>query len=220
MHDEMPPGTPRPDEPLFTDATQRERWYAARRAAFAAVLEAATLTMFEDSLALRGSTLMKLWFGDAAREPGGVDFVVTGPNWSADDSPIWLLVDNIALDSGEVSRGAGIAVVDPHTTPSGGIRTHGRLPGRRLVLPWSAEDCPAGTVQIDFVLDESMPEPPEPVAFTTVTGCTATIPAASRAQSLAWKLQQLITEPGPRDEDLYDVALLRAPEPDRKPLTK
>lgn len=71
--DAGPPGPgrhvpPRGDEPSFTGPAQRGLWYAARRAAFTAVLEAAAPTMFEDSLVLRGSTLMKR---SAAGSPAG-----------------------------------------------------------------------------------------------------------------------------------------------------
>ena len=58
-----------------------------------------------------------------------------------------------------------------------------RVPGHRLVLPWTAPGLPGGQVQIDFVFQERLPTPQSPVEVAGVR-----LAAADREASLAWKL--------------------------------
>ncbi|MEJ8644468.1 nucleotidyl transferase AbiEii/AbiGii toxin family protein [Streptomyces sp. MS1.HAVA.3] len=83
------------------------------------------------------------------------------------------------------------------------IWTYERVPGRRLVLPWSAPGLPGGHVQLDFVFNEPLPAAPEPADVAGVR-----LPAATRELSLAWKLVWLATDSYPQGKDLYDAVLL------------
>ncbi|MFI6579501.1 hypothetical protein [Embleya sp. NPDC050493] len=67
----------RAGEPRFEDAAAEARWHRARRAAVDHVLEAVAGSRWVDDLVLRGSVLLKAWYGSTAREPGDLDFVVT-----------------------------------------------------------------------------------------------------------------------------------------------
>lgn len=208
----------RASEPRFADEAEGARWYRARRAAASAVLETVAGSAFADRLVLRGSTLMKMWFGDAAREPGDLDFVVQGTEWTVDGLAAGRLFDEIAREAGEASRRGGVVDIDADGALSDEIWTYDRVPGRRLVLPWSAEGCPDGSVQIDFVFGEPVPEPPELVEITTATGETTCVLGASRGLSLAWKLLWLFTDAYPQGKDLYDALLLAESTPLRHEL--
>ncbi|WP_405531399.1 nucleotidyl transferase AbiEii/AbiGii toxin family protein [Streptomyces avidinii] len=78
-----------------------------------------------------------------------------------------------------------------------------RVPGRRLVLPWSAPGLPGGQVQLDFVFNEQLPAAPEPADVSGVR-----LRAATPELSLAWKLVWLATDMYPQGKDLYDAVLL------------
>ncbi|WP_323139596.1 nucleotidyl transferase AbiEii/AbiGii toxin family protein [Streptomyces sp. NBC_01443] len=83
------------------------------------------------------------------------------------------------------------------------IWTYDRVPGRRMVLPWSVPGLPAGQVQLDFVFNEHLPAEPEPVELA----CGALVPAASPALSPAWKLLWILSDGHPQGKDLYDAVL-------------
>jgi hypothetical protein len=201
----------RASEPQFTDAAQGARWYAARRAATAAVLRAVADSGFADRLVLRGSILLKTWFGDAAREPGDLDFIVEA-DWDPYGPAVEQLFESVTAGAEAASRD-GLARIDAAGARTGGIWTYDRVPGRRLVLPWSADDCPDGSIQIDFVLGEQLPEPPRPTEISLGEGSPATLRAASPGVSLAWKLLWLVTDRYPQGKDLYDALLLAESTP-------
>ncbi|MEW2415199.1 hypothetical protein AB0953_15985 [Streptomyces sp. NPDC046866] len=73
---------------------------------------------------------MAQWFGPAALEPHGLDFVVVRRSGGSRRTAVW---------------------------------TYERVPGRRLVLTWSAPGPPGGQVQLGFVFNEPLPVPAEPV---------------------------------------------------------
>ncbi|WP_327306864.1 nucleotidyl transferase AbiEii/AbiGii toxin family protein [Streptomyces sp. NBC_01298] len=83
------------------------------------------------------------------------------------------------------------------------IWTYERVPGRRLVLPWSAPGLRGGQVQLDFVFNEHLPVAPEPVE-----DAGAPLLAATPELSLAWKLVWLAGDTYPQGKDLYDAVLL------------
>lgn len=186
-------------DPLFGDPADGARWLDARRAAMAHVLRVIGDSDWTENLVLRGSTAMRAWFGDAAREPGDLDFVVT-PRHLAFDSPrakalIADLVAGVAADPGPGLR------ADQARTEH--IWTYERVPGRRIVFPFDVEGLPRGAIQIDLVFNEELPIAPEPVE---VTGTI--LLGANQELSLAWKLQWLMTDMYPQAKDLYDAALL------------
>ncbi|MFJ9774437.1 nucleotidyl transferase AbiEii/AbiGii toxin family protein [Kitasatospora sp. NPDC101157] len=192
----------RPSEPAFTDPRLAERWLAARREALTTVLSAVAGSRWAEHLVLRGSVLLRAWYGEQAREPGDLDFVVRPVDWELEDERTDRMLRDLAADaerlSGAVRLHADQAVGDE-------IWTYSRIPGRRLVLPWSAPGVPGGTVQLDFVFTEHLPVPPEPYRLP---GVTAPLLGATPQLSLAWKILWLVSDNHPQGKDLYDAILL------------
>lgn len=204
-------------EPQFADARTGEAWFAARRHALDLALAAVAGSEWAEHLVLRGSMLLKAWFGEAAREPGDLDFVVVPHTWQLDDVRTDPLLDGIARAAEALSCEAGSPVrIDAAGAVSDEIWTYDRVPGRRLVLPWTAasDGVPPGTVQLDFVFNEQLPAP---AVRTEVpphgTGESAVLMAASPALSLVWKIQWLVSDHNPEAKDLYDAVLLAESTP-------
>ncbi|MFZ3470043.1 nucleotidyl transferase AbiEii/AbiGii toxin family protein [Streptomyces sp. 4.24] len=189
----------RAGDPVFADPARTAAWAAARRAAMDAVLLAVAESQWAGSLVLRGSVLLADWFGEEAREPGDLDFVVVPTSWVMTDGRTARMLDGIAAAA--AGRGAGISAAGALCED---IWTYDRVPGRRMVLPWSVPGLPSGQVQLDFVFNEHLPAPPEPAEL----GCGAVVLAASPALSLAWKLLWIISDGHPQGKDLYDAVLL------------
>jgi hypothetical protein len=96
--------------------------------------------------------------------------------------------------------------------------------GTRLHIPWYAPGLPEGRVQLDFAVDEHVPETPAPTLVPRADGGPPTVVlAASRELSLAWKLLWMYRDAGyahgewddddgpaptARGKDLYDAVLL------------
>ncbi|MGW1163978.1 nucleotidyl transferase AbiEii/AbiGii toxin family protein [Streptomyces sp. NPDC002550] len=200
----------RATDPAFADPARGEAWRTARRRALHLVLAGIGDSEWAESLVLRGSLLMSLWFGEAAREPGDLDFVVVPADWGIEEARTPRMLDGIAeaaqaraaADAGGVRFAARSTLVED-------IWTYDRVPGRRMLLPWSAPGLPGGHVQLDFVFTEELPEPPEPVELP---GRNVLL-AASPALSLAWKLMWLIDDMHPQGKDLYDAVLLAESHP-------
>jgi len=86
--------------------------------------------------------------------------------------------------------------------------------GIRLIIPWSSPGVGSGQVQVDFALDERLPQPPAWTRIPLATDATRqlVVQAATRELSLAWKLLWLhtdsVTADGARPKDLYDAVIL------------
>ncbi|MFD6231134.1 nucleotidyl transferase AbiEii/AbiGii toxin family protein [Streptomyces sp. NPDC060232] len=185
------------------DAGLLPAWRAARRAALDVVARGVARSGWADSLVLRGSMLLAGWFGAAAREPHDLDFVVVPQVWGIDEPRTELLLAAVAEAAERVAAEEGGLVVQACEAVSEDIWTYERMPGRRLVLPWSAPGLPGGQVQLDFVFNEPLPVAPEPAEVAGVV-----LPAATRELSLAWKLMWLAGDMYPQGKDLYDAVLL------------
>ncbi|MEX3100020.1 MULTISPECIES: nucleotidyl transferase AbiEii/AbiGii toxin family protein [unclassified Streptomyces] len=191
-------------DPAFADPARTEAWRAARRRALEAVLRVIGGSEWADALVLRGSMLMTAWFGEAAREPGDLDFVVVPRSWGLGDPRTARMLDGIAKAAEGAAQGfdaAGAVAED--------IWTYERVPGRRLVLPWTAPGLPGGHVQLDFVFGERLPEEPEPVELPG----GAVLLGATPALSLAWKVLWLTLDTYSQGKDLYDAVLLAERHP-------
>ncbi|MEU1044597.1 nucleotidyl transferase AbiEii/AbiGii toxin family protein [Streptomyces sp. NPDC005897] len=205
----------RATDPSFTDPERGTAWRAARRRALDLVLAAVAGSEWVDSLVLRGSMLMSTWFGDEAREPGDLDFVVVPRSWRIDDGRTERMLTALAeaaqararADGGTVGMSARGAVVED-------IWTYDRVPGLRMVLPWGSPGLPGGHVQLDFVFGEQLPEPPQPVELPG----GVLLYAATPGLSLAWKLMWLINDMYGQGKDLYDAVLLAERYPLRRDL--
>jgi hypothetical protein len=176
-------------DPKFGDAADGARWLSARREAMARTLRIIGESEWSENLVLRGSALMREWFGDAAREPGDLDFVVT-PRAITFEGP---RAKQLVAD---LRAAVGPSVVEP-------IWTYERVPGLRIVFPFEVEGLPGGAIQIDLVFNEELPIAPQPVEIAGTV-----LLAADQELSLAWKLQWLATDSYPQAKDLYDAALL------------
>jgi hypothetical protein len=112
--------------------------------------------------------------------------------------------------SGVVLNPDGVRDDDTWTYSYGGDRPG----GIRVIIPWSAPGPTGGQVQVDFALDERLPQPPVwtriPLAHDSVRQLL--VQAATPELSLAWKLRWLdadsATVTGPRPKDLYDAVIL------------
>ncbi|WP_328459517.1 nucleotidyl transferase AbiEii/AbiGii toxin family protein [Streptomyces sp. NBC_00448] len=204
----------RAGDPEFTEPAAREAWLAARRTAMNLVLTAIAASPWRDHLVLRGSVLLSQWFGEAAREPGDLDFVVTPAQWRIEEERTGAMLHGIAQAAEHAARQAvgraAAPAAAPHTirfdagdAVSEDIWTYDRVPGRRLVLPWTSGTTPGGIVQLDFVFNESLPIPPQEVS---VAG--ARLLGATPELSLAWKLVWIVDDMYPQGKDLYDAVLL------------
>ncbi|WFB05972.1 nucleotidyl transferase AbiEii/AbiGii toxin family protein [Streptomyces sp. LX-29] len=200
----------RPSEPRFADDRTGDGWQAARELAVDHVLAAVAGGAWADHLVLRGSVLLRAWYGAAAREPGDLDFVVQPQDWELADPRTDRMLDGIARAAEELSLRDGLVRLDAAGAVSDSIWTYDRVPGRRLVIPWTAEGLPGGSVQLDFVFNEPLPVPAELAEIPRRGGAGEPIrlPAAGRALSLAWKIMWLVSDSYPEGKDLYDALLL------------
>jgi hypothetical protein len=203
-------------DPQFTDPAVALRWQTARRAAVRHVLRVICRSPFAEHLVLRGSTLLRTWFGEVAREPRDLDWVVRGVDKRrADDfaDDLYKGITRLVCEHALVADrdGAGqLVTFNAFGAATDDIWAYDRTPGRRILLPWRVGELPPGAVQLDFVFGESLHAPP---VRRTLPGdarhpAAATLWAADMAQSLAWKLQWLATDEYPQGKDLYDATLL------------
>ncbi|MFD0337316.1 nucleotidyl transferase AbiEii/AbiGii toxin family protein [Streptomyces sp. NPDC127117] len=202
----------RAGEPLFGDGRDEvgRAWHRARRTALDTVLASIADGPWGGHLVLRGSMLMATWFGEAARDPGDLDFLFVPRDRSMDDPRCAGLFDTIARDAAETAAAArGSVRIDAAGLVTEDIWTYDRVPGRRMLLPWTADGVPGGTVQLDVVFNEALPSPAVLTELQPLgdgPGCR--VQAVSPELSLAWKLLWLVTDAYPQGKDLYDAVLL------------
>jgi len=191
----------RAGEPQFDDPDLHVRWHDARQAAMAHLLRVIADSPYAQHLVLRGSVTLHAWFGDAAREPGDLDFVVIPQTMAVIDPEALQMLNGIVTaireQPGAGLHADGVAVED--------IWTYERAPGRRLTFPFRIPDLPPGTVQLDFVFNEKLPVPPQMLQLPMID---QPILAATPQLSLAWKLLWLESDMYPQGKDLYDATLL------------
>lgn len=153
---------------------------------------------------------MATWFGDAAREPGDLDFVAPY-EWDADGPEAQALFPEIA-SAAQSAAGAwqhGSVRVDAAGAVTEEIWTYDRVPGRRMLLPWTTPGTAGGTVQLDVVYGELLAAPAVPTALRPLgDGPAVRLPAVTPELSLAWKVMWLINDMHPQGKDLYDAVLL------------
>ncbi|MFF7216146.1 nucleotidyl transferase AbiEii/AbiGii toxin family protein [Streptomyces sp. NPDC008238] len=196
-------------DPRFADFGVEAAWLESRRRATDLVLAGVADSPWAEHLVLRGSRLLRAWFGDAAREPGDLDFVVVPREWRIEEPRTEAMFDGIARAAGYGSA-SGPVRVHAEDAVAEDIWTYERVPGRRLVLPWTADGLPGGIVQLDVVFNERLPAPPEAVRLPALSagGPEAAVLGVSPELSLAWKLMWLVSDRHPQGKDLYDAVLL------------
>ena len=188
----------RAGQPTFDDPELATRWRSTRRAAIDHLLRLIAASDWAGGLVLRGSVALREWFGEQAREPGDLDFVVqpAGIGFASPEG-LRLLDDVIAAVAADPGPG-----LQPAKVARDEIWTYERVPGRRLVFPYEHEGL-TGSVQLDFVYNEELPMEPERLPIGD-----AWLLTAGPELSLAWKLLWLQSDSYPQGKDLYDAVLL------------
>jgi hypothetical protein len=197
----------RPGDPAFDDPSSAARWQDARRRATDHVLRAIAESRWGENLVLRGSRLMRAWFGDVAREPGDLDWVVRPATILLSDPRSTELLAGLTEAVSTRPAPQGLTFL-PDTVVEDDIWTYERAAGRRVVFPWRAPELPGGAVQVDVVFGEEFFELPEQMSLATADEGEVTLWTAGLGQSLAWKLLWLETDMHAQGKDLYDAALL------------
>lgn len=196
----------RKGEPAFSQTWQAAAWKRARLNLIHHLLKTFAGSSLRDCLVVRGSVLLNQWLGKQARDPKDIDWVVSPPGIQVRQPvakdllrrTIQLVTDHSEIDGLQLN--CGQLVMDD-------IWTYDRAPGKRLVIPWQAEDLPPGFLQMDFVFEEELWCPTVDVVFPGFSD-GLTIQAASPEQSLAWKILWLSSDMYPMGKDLYDAVLL------------
>lgn len=196
-------------DPVLPDLASRVEWQKGRRSVTAGVLRSLVESPeLSDHLALRGSLLLKCWCPDVAREPGDLDFVVVPSTIAMQSEAANALLERLvkAIPNADVG---GRPRLLAERMRSDLIWTYSRVPGRRFVVPWQVDDLPVGTLQIDLVFEEAVPEN----AFrrdrpVLPDGSEVSCLVATPEMSLIWKLQWLLTDMHAQGKDLYDAVIL------------
>ncbi|RFU40510.1 nucleotidyl transferase AbiEii/AbiGii toxin family protein [Actinomadura logoneensis] len=187
---------------------------AARRRALDAFLAGVAGSPWAAHLVLRGSALLRAWFGAAAREPGDLDFVVVPDTLDLYHHRGEELLDGVMEAAERASR------ADTAPGPRVAFRSEwadfedrwdydGENPGRRFEVPYDVDGGGSGVLQVDFAFRERLPVAPEPTEIPRADGGDpATVLAVTPALSLAWKLLWLVNETPPQGKDLFDAVLL------------
>ena len=149
----------RASEPQFGDVEQAAAWLQARRAAIITALTAIGDSQWAENLVLRGSVLLKAWLGEAAREPGDLDFVVAPASWSIKNYRSQQMLAGIAGRAQRASAGSPVAV-DADRAAIEGIWTYDRVPGLRMMLPWAADGGTPATCNWTSCSTSTSPPPP------------------------------------------------------------
>ncbi|MBU3064948.1 nucleotidyl transferase AbiEii/AbiGii toxin family protein [Nocardia sp. NEAU-G5] len=182
----------------FTESEDGADWVAARREAIDHVLAAIAESPWSSHLVLRGSVLVKAWFGACAREPADLDFVVDYQRTRLDEPGTDEMLEDIATDAATMSHRPGSTVFISHhpesIEPLAGD-TFYTVSGYRLLLTWHGRGH-VGTVQIDFAVDDALHDPPEltPIPRSSLPGPPFMLRAATKRQSLAWKIAWLMAD--------------------------
>ncbi|WP_167476073.1 nucleotidyl transferase AbiEii/AbiGii toxin family protein [Nocardia arthritidis] len=197
--------------PGFAEPTDVEAAWFARRSAIEHVLAAVAESPWSEYLVLRGSAVLRAWFGELAREPGDLDFVLTVHQHRLHEDPREI-IDDIRWHAVNISRRSGSPVrIGLRSVETEWLWSYYNGSGIRLVLPWHGFGQ-VGTVRLDFAFDEVLPDPPVSTEFplSGAGGRSVTLRTTSRRLSLAWKVLWLLAErdSGPRAKDLYDAVLL------------
>lgn len=200
----------RAGEPVFSSESEGARWFALRSHVLRHILSHICQSPASEHVVLRGSLLMSLWFGDDARRPGDIDWVVIPDTWRFNSSEAKKLIRTIQ-DCLRGTRGDGEVefTIPDQKFVSEDIWTYEKAPGKRLIVPWHCQDATMnGTVQIDLVFEEIIPGEPTLIDIGPKTASAIQIAGATIEQSLAWKLLWLETDTYGQGKDLFDAVLL------------
>jgi hypothetical protein len=195
-------------EPLFNDPRLATPWHETRQKALAHLLRQVANSPLGDMVVLRGSMALKAWYGEKARRPGDVDWVVMPDTLRFGEAATSDLFQEFLERVDEVRDVENIHILFDQISADN-IWTYERAQGIRLLFPYEADGLPPGEVYMDFVFDEPIPAPPvrlhvpDPIRLEEIP-----LLAASKELSLVWKLIWLTTDMYPQAKDLYDAVIL------------
>lgn len=208
----------RAGEPIFQYTENQQIWLSSREAVLHHILTFITQTEYAENLVLRGSILLKTWLGSKARNPGDIDFVVAPDSLGMEDDKSHKML----LEISDGLRGSVInEMITIHDQPfaSSEIWTYEKAPGTRLIIPWlNKNERFSGTIQIDFVFNESIPIHPSKLKIQIGLFPKIEIKTVSPEQSLAWKILWIANDQYAQGKDLYDAVLLAESYPINKEL--
>ncbi len=194
-------------EPVFHHADVAETWLRARRIAMDHLLGLIARSGYGPDLVLRGSRVLKEWFGASAREPGDLDWVVRSNSMKPSD-PWWTNFVDALQRMLRDQESAGNVQLLGNRIALDHIWNYDRLPGRRIVVPWTTDNSLQGSIQMDFAFEEDLWVDPITTSIKSPSGQSFDLAAASKELSLAWKILWLETDSYPQGKDLYDAVLL------------
>ncbi|MBC7805530.1 MAG: nucleotidyl transferase AbiEii/AbiGii toxin family protein [Akkermansiaceae bacterium] len=202
--------------------TEKESEYSARGRVIHHLLELINRSGLGELVVLRGSLLMKAWYGDAAREPGDIDWVLRDDESQYKPTFFRERLKNFLRSVAKHSDVGGVRI-NSRKIVEDAINTKGEyqsLVGRRLIFPWQSAGKASGTIQMDFAFDEVLRVSPSWTAIPNPVGEETRVWAVSKEESLAWKIvwlehdagnttpSQLTVGTKPKGKDLYDAVLL------------
>jgi len=182
-------------------------WQAGRRQAMMHLLSIVAVGPWGQSVILRGSLALKAVLGEAAREPGDMDWIVRPESLRMDEPQARKMFNSISQTVATNSK-SGAVHFDVDGIASNEIWTYDRAPGYRIAFPWQTGDLPPGVIQMDFVFEQKLHRPGKELAIKMGEHPEVTVICASEEESLAWKLLWLWSDMWPQGKDLYDAVLL------------
>jgi hypothetical protein len=181
---------------------------AAKRAALEACLRGMAIARSRADVVVRGSVTLARWFGERARPPHDIDLVVRDATLAPDARDATALIDDLRSAACLGLARCGFRPLEADISLDG-IWTYERAEGRRLSIPFlpraGAYDA-VDAIQIDLVFRAPLHDATTFERLDDDPGHG--LQFASRAESLAWKLQWLTTDIWPQAKDLYDAVLL------------
>jgi hypothetical protein len=159
-----------------------------------------------EHVVLRGSLSLARWFGSDARSPHDVDLIVRDDTIGPSSTEAFTILDELRVAACEGLRKREIRVLGDEISTDN-IWTYERAEGRRVSIPYDAENGALDAVQIDVVFRSPLLQAP---TFERVVPDNSHdgIWMAIKAESLAWKLLWLASDSHPQAKDLYDAVLL------------
>ncbi|UGT42907.1 nucleotidyl transferase AbiEii/AbiGii toxin family protein [Nocardia yamanashiensis] len=176
------------------------------------LLAAVASSNWRHHLALRGSMPLKAWFGDKARAPYDLEFVVTPSRWRPHDSPAQRMCEEIPARAAELAAAGTVRI-----RPGPWYRPDSAQPGRdrgsaelRIAVEWECAGVGSSNLAIVFAFGEDLLTPPIDIEIPRLgrPGPPATLAAADQPLSLAWKLRKLSAPGHITGNDLFDAVLL------------
>jgi Nucleotidyl transferase AbiEii toxin, Type IV TA system len=199
---EQPSVMPPPTE----DKATQMQWASAQQEVKEHLLFCLSQSPWQKNLVLRGSITLKAWYGDAARTPGDIDWIVYPSDLWVDST--MQRIFNTLLKTLQQSKRLKSTQLLLDETYQRDIWAYDDAPGHQLIFPWRTADGLEGATQMDIVFGEELPSEPIPLLLTLRDGKEINVLSANKEQSLAWKLLWILSDDMPKGKDLYDAVLL------------